>query len=201
MEVSKPEVVYKTINGEVCEPYEEVTIEIDEELVRLANESSRRNGLEAQVRFQVGDASSAGAMGLPEFDHAFFNPPFYSATGQVSWGPVAISGTYFWSNAAYDDGRLYSPYQRAEAHSTPFGRLAETGLVGTLPLIALFTALIVYALRAARSGPPDNVVAWALAAGCAGLLVNSVNVDMMNFRFLWFGAGIIRALTAPPARA
>jgi outer membrane protein assembly factor BamB len=29
------------------------------------------------------------------------------STGQVRWGPVPIQGTYFWSNAAYDDGRIY----------------------------------------------------------------------------------------------
>jgi GTP-binding protein len=30
MEVSKPQVIYKTIDGEICEPYEEVTIEVDD---------------------------------------------------------------------------------------------------------------------------------------------------------------------------
>jgi len=38
MEVSKPQVIYKTIEGEICEPYEEVTIEVDEEFFGLITE-------------------------------------------------------------------------------------------------------------------------------------------------------------------
>jgi len=28
-------------------------------------------------------------------------------TGAIVWGPVAISGTYYWSNAAYDHGKIF----------------------------------------------------------------------------------------------
>jgi len=38
MEVSKPQVIYKSIEGEICEPYEEVTIEVDEEFFGLITE-------------------------------------------------------------------------------------------------------------------------------------------------------------------
>lgn len=38
LEVSKPQVIYKTIDHEVCEPYEEVTIEVDQEFIGLINE-------------------------------------------------------------------------------------------------------------------------------------------------------------------
>lgn len=45
MEVSKPQVIYKTINGEICEPYEEVTIEVDEEFFGLVTEEmGKRRG-------------------------------------------------------------------------------------------------------------------------------------------------------------
>ncbi len=45
MEVSKPQVIYKTINGEICEPYEEVTIEVDEEFFGLITEEmGKRRG-------------------------------------------------------------------------------------------------------------------------------------------------------------
>ena len=30
-----------------------------------------------------------------------------AGTGATVWGPVALGGTYFWSNAAYDDGRVF----------------------------------------------------------------------------------------------
>ncbi len=38
MEVSKPQVIYKTVDGEICEPFEEVTIETDEEFLGLITE-------------------------------------------------------------------------------------------------------------------------------------------------------------------
>jgi GTP-binding protein len=38
MEVSKPQVIYKTIEGEICEPFEEVTIEVDNEYFGLVTE-------------------------------------------------------------------------------------------------------------------------------------------------------------------
>jgi len=38
MEVSKPQVIYKTIEDKICEPYEEVSIEIDEEFIGLITE-------------------------------------------------------------------------------------------------------------------------------------------------------------------
>lgn len=45
MEVSKPQVIYKTIDGEICEPYEEVTIEVDEEFFgHITEEMGKRRG-------------------------------------------------------------------------------------------------------------------------------------------------------------
>jgi len=45
MEVSKPQVIYKTIEGEICEPYEEVTIETEEEFMGLITEEmGKRRG-------------------------------------------------------------------------------------------------------------------------------------------------------------
>jgi tRNA1(Val) A37 N6-methylase TrmN6 len=61
-------------------------IEIDSELVRLGNESARRNALSDHVRFETGEISAerfaAREIGL--FDHVFFNPPFHPKTGQAS---------------------------------------------------------------------------------------------------------------------
>jgi len=31
-----------------------------------------------------------------------------SASGSVAWGPVALGGSYFWSNAAYENGRVFA---------------------------------------------------------------------------------------------
>ncbi|NOY15236.1 MAG: translational GTPase TypA [bacterium] len=44
-EVSKPQVIYKQINGQKCEPYEEVTIDVDKEYVGVVSEQmGRRKG-------------------------------------------------------------------------------------------------------------------------------------------------------------
>ena len=56
-------------------------IEIDPELVALANENAERNGLTERVRFECGDAAS---FGRPALDHVFFNPPFHPASGEES---------------------------------------------------------------------------------------------------------------------
>jgi len=51
MEVSKPQVIYKTLDGEVCEPYEEVTIEVDKDFTGLINEEmGKRRGMMIDVQ-------------------------------------------------------------------------------------------------------------------------------------------------------
>ena len=57
-------------------------IEIDPELVALANENAERNGMADRVGFECGDAASIG--GETTFDHVFFNPPFHPASGEES---------------------------------------------------------------------------------------------------------------------
>jgi tRNA1(Val) A37 N6-methylase TrmN6 len=57
-------------------------IEIDPELVGLANENAARNGMADRVVFECADAASIG--GDAAFDHVFFNPPFHPASGEES---------------------------------------------------------------------------------------------------------------------
>ncbi len=46
LQVSKPHVIYKTIDGVVCEPYEEVTIDVPEEFVGMVSEEmGKRKGI------------------------------------------------------------------------------------------------------------------------------------------------------------
>ena len=131
-----------------------------------------------------------------------YNPMSYYLIKKVEWTAfrrrpwtgIGLMAFPFESERAFDEGRLHSPYQRINAHSTPIGRLAETGLVGLAGLIALVVVAWRSGLAAAHHGPGADV-AWALLAGCLGLLVNSINVDMMHFRFLWFGLGILRTLS------
>jgi hypothetical protein len=131
-----------------------------------------------------------------------YNPMSYYLIKKVEWTAfrrrpwtgIGLMAFPFESERAFDEGRLHSPYQRINAHSTPIGRLAETGLVGLAGLIALVVTFWRSGLVAARHVPDDDV-AWALLAGCLGLFINSINVDMMHFRFFWFAVGIVRALS------
>jgi hypothetical protein len=131
-----------------------------------------------------------------------YNPMSYYLIKKVEWAAfrrrpwtgIGLMAFPFESERAFDEGRLHSPYQRINAHSTPIGRLAETGVVGFAGLIALVVAVWRSGLAAARHGPGGDI-AWALLAGCLGLFVNSINVDMMHFRFFWFAVGILRALS------
>ena len=46
MEISRPQVIYKKIEGELCEPFEEVTIEVDREFNGVVNEEmGKRKGV------------------------------------------------------------------------------------------------------------------------------------------------------------
>jgi len=58
-------------------------IEIDPDLVQLANENAARNAMADRVRFEQADVAGFAERGR-QFDHVFFNPPFHPDTGQVS---------------------------------------------------------------------------------------------------------------------
>ena len=99
---------------------------------------------------------------------------------------------------AYHDGRLTELYREIDPHSAFIGRLAETGIVGGATLLWLWIAWI----GLARASWSHSAVGLAAAAAFAGLLVDSTNADIMNFRFLWVITGLMRGLqdvTAPNA--
>ena len=97
---------------------------------------------------------------------------------------------------AFEGGRLHAYYAAGHnPHSTWFGAMAETGLVGLAGLMGLWIALLRAGARAnARTG--QSAEHWgvrAAFAGLIGLLVNSVHVDVMHFRFLWVGMALVLA--------
>jgi O-antigen ligase len=99
------------------------------------------------------------------------------------------------TTAAYNDGRLPHVYRVVDPHSSLLGRLAETGVLGGVSLLALWAALFGTGLRLASARNAGELpVARAALAGLAGLLLVSINVDIMNFRFFWAVAGILRGL-------
>lgn len=56
-------------------------LEIDPDLVDLANQNAALNAMSPRVGFELGDALSAGGA---KFDHVFTNPPFHDDTGRRS---------------------------------------------------------------------------------------------------------------------
>lgn len=100
------------------------------------------------------------------------------------------------SEAAYQEGRLSENCRRCEPHNMVLGQFAETGLLGGLPLLALWTWLFVDGWRLLRSsqGTQSEWIARACLAGLVGLFVNGLYTDVMNFRFLWVNMAVLRGL-------
>ncbi len=61
-------------------------VDIDEELVALANTNARINGVDARVRFIAADVLSLPAEFKRGFRHVFSNPPFHRGEGECSSG-------------------------------------------------------------------------------------------------------------------
>jgi len=59
-------------------------LEIDPELVALANENSAQNGFGARIRFVAGDVFDLPRELRRDFAHVFCNPPFHGESGQAS---------------------------------------------------------------------------------------------------------------------
>ena len=132
----------------------------------------------------------------------WYQPMSYGLLKAVAWdafrrAPLAGVGLgtfHTETEGAADEGRLEGTYWRSDPHSEWFGRLAETGLVGVVTLALLWSALLRSGWALIQRGGEDGWVAGRVVAGCVGLLVNSVNVDIMHFRFLWVGFGLLRTV-------
>jgi O-antigen ligase len=92
-------------------------------------------------------------------------------------------------------GALPSGHGTDDPHSTWFGRLAETGLLGTASLAALWAAVLVRCRRALGAVDQRAALVAPFLAGAAGVLVTSPNVDVMHFPIVWIAFGVIRSLS------
>jgi hypothetical protein len=121
----------------------------------------------------------------------------YARIKQVAWRtflehPIAGIGLDRFHSAtarAHTEGRLPELYREIDPHSTLPGRLAETGIIGGVTLVLLWIAWG----RMARD-VAGSALGYAAAAALAGLIVSSLNADIMNFRFVWVLAGLMRGL-------
>lgn len=96
------------------------------------------------------------------------------------------------TEAAFQQGRLTTPYRTIDPHSTFIGRLAETGVIGFMTLVVLWIAIGRAIAQLLWTPPAADWIALAAAAAIAGTLVNTANADVMNFRFLWVVLGLVR---------
>jgi hypothetical protein len=140
----------------------------------------------------------------------------YLRIKQVAWDAftsvplfgVGLDRFHRVTEIAYAQGRLTANYRAIDPHSSFFGRLAEAGIAGGITLIAFWIVITVtidrLLARHRAAGAPiartlrDGVSDWiviAAAAGIIGTLVNSMNADVMNFRFLWAALGLVRGLS------
>jgi hypothetical protein len=121
----------------------------------------------------------------------------YARIKQVAWQtflehPIAGIGLdrfHVATARAHTEGRLPPLYREVDPHSTLPGRLAETGIIGGLTLVLLWLAWGRMAVNVS-----GHALGYAAMAALAGLIVSSLNADIMNFRFLWVVAGLMRGL-------
>ena len=98
------------------------------------------------------------------------------------------------TEAAFQRGRLTELYRLIDPHSTLMGRLAEAGLVGAVTLIVLWIVIARETRRLLAQHHPHAWMATAAAAALLGTLINTMNADVMNFRFAWVVLGLVRGL-------
>jgi O-antigen ligase len=98
------------------------------------------------------------------------------------------------TEAAFQQGRLTGPYRLIDPHSTLMGRLAEAGLVGAATLIFFWIVIARDTRRLLGQHHRHAWMATAAAAALLGTLVNTMNADAMNFRFVWVVLGLVRGL-------
>ena len=89
-------------------------LEIDPELVRLANANARANNAADHVHFLAGDTLAPPAELRREFDHVFCNPPFHAGEGQAP--PDAAR-----ARALYDEAGTLADWLKAGLKRTASG--------------------------------------------------------------------------------
>jgi hypothetical protein len=125
----------------------------------------------------------------------------YLRIKQVAWDAfvgspltgIGLDRFHTVTETAFAEGRLTAPYRAIDPHSTFFGRFAEAGAIGGVSLIVLWL-IVAVAVRKLWAQQPHSWLVIAVTAGIAGTFVNSMNADVMNFRFLWAAFGLLRGL-------
>jgi len=86
------------------------------------------------------------------------------------------------------EGRLPGIFPAMDPHCMILGKAAQTGLVGLLALIILWSKAIRKALNMSFVAKDNyfQIISWAIFSSLVGFIIQSIDMDIMNFRFLWF---------------
>lgn len=115
------------------------------------------------------------------------------------WVGIGLGEFPYAVKRAVQEGRLHSYYAGGvDPHCTWLGTMAETGLIGLAGLLIFWGALVGgwVGARNLMSRAAENWRIRASYAGLIGVLVNSLYVDVMHFRFLWVGIALLLSAIA-----
>ncbi len=86
------------------------------------------------------------------------------------------------------DGKLPDIFPALDPHCMFLGKTAQTGLIGLIALVILWGKAIRKALDMSSTSRDNylQIISWALFASLVGFVIQSIDMDIMNFRFLWF---------------
>lgn len=154
-------------------------IEIDPELVAIANDNAARNGMADRVQFTVGDARILAAS-ASKFDQVFFNPPFHSSEGTASANPALDrakrdlgSAITAWTKSAlgavHRNGRV-TAILRADRVGDMIAAAANLAVIvfPLMPRLGAAPKRMIVSVNAGQAGPPRTCSGLVLHRGDGG---------------------------------
>jgi len=89
--------------------------------------------------------------------------------------------------------KLPDIFPAMDPHCMILGKAAQTGLIGLIALIILWGKSIRKALNMSFTSSDNylQIISWALFSSMVGLIIQSIDMDIMNFRFLWFSFALV----------
>jgi hypothetical protein len=86
------------------------------------------------------------------------------------------------------DKKLPDIFPAMDPHCMILGKTAQTGLIGLVALIILWGKAIRKALNMSFTAKSNyyQIISWAMFSSLVGYVIQSIDMDIMNFRYLWF---------------
>jgi hypothetical protein len=87
-----------------------------------------------------------------------------------------------------EEKELSDIFPAMDPHCMILGKAAQTGLVGLIALVILWGKSIRKALNMSFTSRDNyfQIISWAMFSSMVGFVIQSIDMDIMNFRFLWF---------------